>query len=124
MQDGYTTFLNIILLFVVLFYVYPLKFIFTMLLGGVFGATRAPGAATFVDGATLMLIYSVAVLVLFVIFALLYWHALRQRDSLELDQLGVYDARTGMWRHLLTAIVALGSIAIALLLPAARAGPV
>ena len=118
LQDGYTTFLNIILLFVVLFYVYPLKFIFTMLLGGIFGATRPAGSATYVDGASLMLIYSAAVFVLFLIFALLYWHALRQsREQLKLDALGSFDARTGMWRHLLTAVIALGSIAIALLLP-------
>lgn len=118
LQDGYTTLLNIILLFVVLFYVYPLKFIFTMLLGGIFGATRPAGAATHVDGAPLMLIYSAPVFVLFLIFALLYWHALRQpRERLELDAIGVFDAHTGMWRHLLTSGIALCSIAIALLLP-------
>jgi uncharacterized membrane protein len=116
LQDGYTTFLNIILLFVVLFYVYPMKFIFTMLLGGIFGATRPPGAATYVDGGSLMLIYSAAVFVLFLIFALLYWRALRQPPEL-LDAIGVFDARTGMWRHLLTSGIALGSIAIASLLP-------
>ncbi|MBA2432868.1 MAG: DUF1211 domain-containing protein [Chthoniobacterales bacterium] len=117
LQDGLTTFLNIILLFVVLFYVYPLKFIFTMLLGDIFGATRPAGAATFVNGATLMLIYSAAVLVLFLIFALLYWHALRRKESLQLDALGLYDARTGVWRHLLTAGVAVASITIALVVP-------
>lgn len=118
LQDGYTTFLNIILLFVVLFYVYPLKFLFTMLLGGIFGVARPAGAATYVDGGALMLIYSAAVFVLFLIFALLYWRALRQpRERLELDAIAAFDARTGMWRHLLTSGVALGSMGIALLLP-------
>jgi hypothetical protein len=65
-----------------------------------------------------MLIYSAPVFVLFLIFALLYWHAFRQsRERLELDAIGVFDARTGMWRHLLTSGIALGSIAIAVLLP-------
>jgi uncharacterized membrane protein len=117
MQDGPTILLNLILLFVVLFYVYPLKFIFTMLLGGIFGAPRPAGASTYVNGASLMLIYSLAVFVLFVIFALLYRHALRHRDELGLDALGVYDATTDMWRHLVTALLAATSITMALLLP-------
>ncbi len=116
-QDGWTVLLNLVLLFVVLFYVYPLKFIFTMLLGGVFGVSRPPGVGSSVDGASLMLLYSVAVFVLFLVFALLYWHALRNREELELDTLGLHDATTGMWRHLLTALLALVSITIALALP-------
>ena len=117
LQDGVTILLNLLLLFVVLFYVYPLKFVFTMLLGGMFGGPRLTGPATAVSGASLMLIYSLAVFVLFLIFALLYWHALRHRAELELDQLGVFDAHTGAWRHLLTAAVALVSILIAVVLP-------
>jgi uncharacterized membrane protein len=117
LQDGYTVLLNLLLLFVVLFYVYPLKFVFTMLLGGVFGGSRPTGPATAVSGASLMLIYSLAVFVLFLIFALLYWHALRHRAELELDQLEVFDAKTGVWRHLLTTAVALVSILIALIVP-------
>ena len=35
LEDSYTVFLNVVLLFVVLFYVYPLKFVFTMLVGEV-----------------------------------------------------------------------------------------
>jgi uncharacterized membrane protein len=116
LQDGWTILLNLVLLFVVLFYVYPLKFVFTMLLGGIFGAPRPSGPPTF-SGASLMLIYSVAVLILFLIFALLYRHALRHRAELHLDRTGVFDAHTGLWRHLLTAIVALVSILIACIVP-------
>ena len=117
LQDGVTILLNLLLLFVVLFYVYPLKFVFTMLLGGVFGGSRPTGPVTGASGASLMLIYSLAVFVLFVIFALLYWHALRNREELELGRLDVFDAHTGAWRHLLTAAVAFVSILIALILP-------
>jgi uncharacterized membrane protein len=117
LQDGWTILLNLLLLFVVLFYVYPLKFVFTMLVGGVFGGPRPTGPSPAGSGASLMLIYSLAVFVLFLIFALLYWHALRHRTELELDELGVFDAHTGAWRHLLTAAVALVSILIALIIP-------
>src|SRR6202521_464287 len=37
LQTLYTIFLNSVLLFVVLFYVYPLKFVFTLLVGGLTG---------------------------------------------------------------------------------------
>jgi uncharacterized membrane protein len=117
LQDGWTIFLNLILLFVVLFYVYPLKFIATMLLGGLFGAPRPAGPISFGSGSSLMLIYSVAVLVLFLIFALLYAHALRRARELELDATGMFDARTGVWRHLLTVIIAIASILLVLALP-------
>lgn len=117
LQDGWTIFLNLVLLFVVLFYVYPLKFVFTMLLGGLFGASRPAGVIAAREGASLMLIYSLAVLILFLIFALLYWHALRHRNELALSVLDVFDAQTGAGRHLLTATVALISVALALALP-------
>ena len=117
LQDGWTIVLNLILLFVVLFYVYPLKFVFTMLLGGIFGAPRPAAPPTEVSGAALMLIYSLAVFVLFLLFALLYGHALRRGAELELDNVAVFDAWTGVWRHLLTAGLAAASIAIAWLLP-------
>ena len=117
LQDGWTIFLNLVLLFVVLFYVYPLKFVFTMLLGGLFGGPRPAGAATYVGGASLMLIYSLAVFVLFLIFAMLYWHALRHRAELELNALEVFDAHTGARRHLLTAMVALLSIMLVTIIP-------
>ena len=116
LQDGFTIFLNLILLFVVLFYVYPLKFIFTTLLGGLFGGPR-PAEGGFVDGGSLMLLYSLAVFSIFTVFTLLYWHALRHRRELGLDALAVYDANTGRWRHLLTASVALASIGAALFIP-------
>ena len=40
LQDGLTILLNHVLLFVVLFYVYPLKFVFTSLLGDLFGGSQ------------------------------------------------------------------------------------
>ena len=42
LQDNTTIWLNAALLFVTLFYVYPLKFVFTLVLSGLTGAPRKP----------------------------------------------------------------------------------
>ena len=59
LEDGLTVVLNSILLFVVVFYSYPLKFMFTRLIGGNllgFGPGIEEGL-TFADSAMLMVAY-------------------------------------------------------------------
>ena len=70
LQDAWTAFLNSVLLFVVVFYVYPLKFLATALLRPLVGLPFVP----FGDGRMVMLIYSVGVLCIFALLALLYQH--------------------------------------------------
>jgi len=93
LQDGVTIALNTALLFVVLFYVYPLKFLFTYLVSGILGSG---GMAHFPDGHVepmlkgndvylMMLVYNAGFIAVFVVFVLLYWHAWRKRDELGLD---------------------------------------
>ena len=76
-HDGITIWLNGLLLFVVLFYVYPLKFLMTMLIGpnGVmFG--RRPGGVSDADVPGLMLMYAIGFIAVFLILAALHWRAL------------------------------------------------
>lgn len=93
LQDALTTTLNAVLLFVVLFYVYPLKFLFTYLTSNVFGGR---GMAHLPDGRvepmlkgndafSMMLIYNAGFIAVFLLFVLLYFHAWRKRRDLELD---------------------------------------
>ncbi len=118
MSDGRTIVLNAILLFVVLFYVYPLKFVFTGLVRALTGWGPAielgltPG-----DGRALMVTYSLGFVVVFGALGLLYLHAWRIRGELGLDELEAFDARSGLIRHLWTAAVGLVSIGLALILP-------
>src|SRR5271170_1780581 len=53
LEDGYTVFLNVVLLFLVLFYVYPLKFVFTILFSEITGAASA-GDLGWREGSVLM----------------------------------------------------------------------
>ena len=58
LQDAWTIFLNSLLLFVVLFYVYPLKFLTRLLIGPLFGIRAEGGIRNMTDASPLMELYS------------------------------------------------------------------
>ncbi len=111
LQGPWTVFLNIVLLFVVLFYVYPLKFLTISIVGGLLGLAGRP---TIADGewAELMLLYSSGVLVIFTVFVLLHWHAWRQRHALGLDELERLQLKSGATGHALSAGIAVVSLVL------------
>lgn len=130
MQDNLTVWLNAVLLFVVLFYVYPLKFLFTWLVNvftGGRGITQLPDG-TSVQMVTpeqtqkLMLIFSIGYVAVFAIFVVLYWHAYRKRHELDLNELEQYDTRAEMRESAINAVVGLASVTLALAGRAAAAG--
>ena len=106
--------LNCVLLFVVLFYVYPLKFLTMWLLGGVFGLKNRPSIGDVGQVETLMLLYSGGILLIFGTFILLYQHAWSQRKRLDLNAVEEVGLRYGMRAHMLSAGLGVTSILIAL----------
>src|SRR5262245_26669949 len=74
LQDAWTAFLNSVLLFVVLFYVYPLKFLATSLLA-VAQVLPKEDLPTRFEGAFVMKLYSTGVILIFGLFLLLYRQA-------------------------------------------------
>jgi uncharacterized membrane protein len=119
LEDGFTVFLNCVLLFIVVFYSYPMKFLFTRLVSGSLLGI-GPGIAEEMSSANarlLMVVYSGGFVAVFVTFMLLHWNALRQREALGLDALATYDARASVRRHAISVTLGLVSIAIAVLLP-------
>jgi hypothetical protein len=121
LQDAFTVALNGLLLFVVLFYVYPLKFLWTMLeavfVRGDIHVTGADGSVVEMiqwgDGVTLMVIYGIGFSAVFFSFALLYWRAYAKRRTLGLDALGAFDTRSAIWENVGVGAVGLVSILIA-----------
>jgi uncharacterized membrane protein len=115
LEDGLTVALNGVLLFVVLLYVYPLKFMFDQFLGMFF---RHAGAEyrlmTFDQLASASAIYGLGFLLLFVMFALLYARAYSKRAELELTPIEVFDTRMFAGHHLVSAGVGLVAVMIAL----------
>lgn len=119
LEDGLTVAVNGALLFIVVFYAYPLKFMFTRLITGSLlglGPTINDGM-TMANARLLMAVYSGGFVALFAAFMLLYWNALRQRERLSLDALGVFDARASVRRHSINVTIGGISVAIATLLP-------
>jgi uncharacterized membrane protein len=113
LQDPFTVFLNSVLLFVVLFYVYPLKFLTLSLAGEFAGRNSMQG----VDSQLLMLLYSTGVLTIFVTFVLLHRHAWRKRAVLGLDEADLIRLRFSTRAHGISAGLAVLSIAVALIGP-------
>lgn len=130
LQDTSTIWLNAALLFVMLFYVYPLKFVFNLVLSGITGAptvVAAPGGRTepVIEAGqipTLFLIYGAGVIALYLLLALLYAHAYRRRSQLELTPVETFDTKASIVGHLLAAGVGLVSIVIALTVPTRLVG--
>jgi uncharacterized membrane protein len=123
LQDTITVVLSAVLLFVVLFYVYPLKFLFSsivnQLMGGHGEVRLANGNVEEViendQVVSLMVIFGVGYLAVFAVFFLLFWHAYRKRKELGLNQLEVFDTRNSLQEMALNCGVALLSLAIVLI---------
>lgn len=112
LEDATIRWLNAVLLFVILAYVYPLKFVFTLLISSIFGQDRtsaiAPGQLS-----TLFTIYGAGFAAVYLTFAAFYWHAHRQTEKLELTELERFDTKWYAIENLLFVLVAGISITIA-----------
>jgi len=106
LTDGYTIFINTMLLFLVLFYTYPLKFLFSAMTRHI---NPGPG-----DAGMLFLIYDLGFAGIFAVFFLLYLHAWSRREALELNAVELHDTRTMMLMYGAYIIIGLLSALIAL----------
>lgn len=125
LEDTTTMILNAVLLFVVVAYVYPLKFLFTWLVNAFTGGpTKVPlpggGFEPVVANektVKLMVLYGVGYVAVFAIFFLLFLHAYRRREEIGLTLLEVFDTSTSLYTQLAHVGVGLFSISLALLGP-------
>ncbi|HET8548262.1 MAG TPA: TMEM175 family protein [Bryobacteraceae bacterium] len=122
LQDGPTVVLNGALLFLVLFYMYPLKFLFAFLVSmftGGHGIAHLPDGRTepmvanVAQAKTMMIVYAAGFIAVFAVFVLLYIHAVRKRHEIGLTDIEVFDARESIGEHLV--MVAVGALSIAVL---------
>src|SRR3954469_22869263 len=84
LEDGFTVALTGILLFVVLFFVYPLKFMWSLPFASIQGTRVTDAVISQEQVPVLFLIYGAGVVATFGILSALYGHAYRLRAALEL----------------------------------------
>jgi uncharacterized membrane protein len=113
LEDPYTVFLNIVLLFLVLFYVYPLKFVFTLVFAQLTGSDVARGLGGH-EASVLMRIYAAGFVAVFLLFALMYLHAYRLRRELELGEVEILQTRVSLQESAI--MVGVGAVSFALAL--------
>ena len=115
-HDPGTIWLNGVLLFVVLFYVYPLKFLFR----SAFNQVGAFNEASQVR--EVVLLFSLGFSAIYFLFAALYANGYRQRKRLELNPIEQMLTRHAILEEGGTAVVGLIVIALAFLLPPGHSG--
>jgi uncharacterized membrane protein len=117
LDDAITLVLNSVLLFVVLFYIYPLKFVFSSWIGG----TKSFSSLNQLR--EMMTLYAAGFIAVYLVFGLMYHHAFRKRRTLSLTEEDVFFTiqRIGMC----SVMVAVGllSIALAQTVPVVVAAP-
>lgn len=130
LNDMYTITLNGVLLFVILFYVYPLKFVST-LVTKMFTESKlvivsANGAVVPVieeyQSVTLMVLCGLGFIAIFSVFVLLYYRALKKKDILRLNELELFDTRAVLYSYWILMGIGALSISIALIGGASRVG--
>jgi hypothetical protein len=100
--DKTTFYGNLLLLFLVLFYAYPLKFVFTFLCVRMFGpigpltAESMTAGGDYFGGVAMMAFYSVGFGAIYGVFGLLYRHALRRAADLGLDAVERHATKTSV----------------------------
>ena len=124
LRDASIVTLNTLLLFLILFYVYPLKFLFKTLFTLFSGLIRQDEDALRYlfsvtikgeDGTTLMVIYGIGAAAIFITLALLYLYALRKKTALALNELEIYDTKSSLLMNLSLASIPLLSSLVAAL---------
>src|SRR3954453_22018795 len=93
MDDGTSRFLTCVMLFLVLFYVYPLKFLFSISITGMLFGGAQPLIMTRSQFSTLLVIYGLGFAAVYFSINLLYLHAYRKREVLDLNELEKFDTR-------------------------------
>jgi hypothetical protein len=114
LADGTTVVLNSVLLFVVMFYVYPLKFLAVALVG-IYSGDRTGVEQMLVsydEWVGLLTVYGIGFVSVFALVALMYRHAVRRRARLGLSEEQVFEAR--MWMRHYGLYVGVGLLSIAL----------
>jgi len=125
LNDNTTVLLNAILLFVVLVYVYPMKFLAILLFtnhnyvhdGQILQIVMKEGQST-----TLLLIYGLGYSVIYALFYLMYKNANRRATQLELTPREIFETKTISTINLVSVLIGVLAMVMAIILPTEYSG--
>ena len=117
LEDFKTLLLNSLLIFVILFYIYPLKFLAEVLIGDFLLGNVRQEMISISNMRTIMLIYSSGVFMIWGIITMLYKHAYNHRDILELNNFEKNTTKEYMLVYMILSGYGLISIILAYFLP-------
>ena len=119
LEDIKTVVLNCMLMFVILFYVYPLKFLFTLLFSNqIYSHEKNPFTISPEQFPTLMSIYGIGYIIIYALFLFMYLHVLGKKKSLELTPSEIFDTRTKVYANILLICIGFCSVVTAQLVSA------
>ena len=113
LEDSYIITLTAVLLFVVLFYVYPLKFLWSIALAPIEGRRVGDEIITPAQVPALFGVYGAGVIAVFSILGLMHRHAYAKRAELGLTPEEALDTRVRVYSNFGVASVGLLSIVVA-----------
>lgn len=122
--DAKTVFLNGALLFVSLVYIYPLKFLSLLVLGGDAYNSAGEKIQMIKDSqvSMLMIIYGIGYSLIYLLFYFMYKNARSFAEELELTPVEIFETQTITSINLMSFFIGLISIILAIVLPGGLAG--
>lgn len=129
LRNGRVLLMNTVFLIIVLFYVYPLKFLFRLILYPVALLFDQPELIEELNGiykgtnmVYLMVIYGIGAASVFAVLMLMYRYALNNRIALQLNDLETFDTRISMYTNFFMGVIPLLSVFVALCTQHVRLG--
>jgi len=117
LQDGVTVLLNGGLLFMILLYVYPLKFMFDSMFAQFLVTRRTLVPMELFQLANASAVYAAGFIVMMLMFVLLYTRAYAKRRELGLSELEVFDLKALRGHHFVSVAVGFVSLTVAMWAP-------
>ncbi len=123
LDDVPTVWLNSVLLFLVMFFVYPLKFLVNVVVQQMSGQSPTVmgpegeliQAIAREDAIPMLLLFSSGFVAIHATFVLMHWRAFRLKEKLGLNRLEIYDTRNTLGEHAIYVMVGLISIVMSVL---------
>lgn len=119
LADVWTTTLNGFLLFLVLTYTYPLKFLFTLAISANVFVDHGQNITMINDDQvpTLMYVYDTGFILIYFLFFLMYRHARNNAEKLELTPFELFETNTQTYANLVSVSIGLLAVLFTFILP-------